>query len=639
MVNNELLNHIENEQNKGVSPEDIQIHLKQWNYSQNEIDESFKYIKFKEEHHLDQVKPNHISKNSKQTNLMVSVLGIFVIAVLLSMGTFFFLGSDESVERYAPEENISEPLEPELFQLAKTDSTVYLNKDESKRFFIENEEHKITLDGVGENYADLTLSSDPIKITIFVAQEISVDIDGDKINDISLKLVFTDKGRVSFKIRELEQPVEPIIPKKENCKTDSECDDDLINTIDSCEWVEEVKECVNIIRDACETDTDCDYMENQTGKCVKTSLIPYCEFDAPDECVKDTECDDKDETTEDTCLALTSRPNRCLHSKIDTSDCGEADKIKYIDGGTDTSYSSSKALICLGNGITSGIDVELKYEKEDSDEEMFLEIFVDDDEYDLKLEFEDFEDELEFLDGKELECNFDEDEILEIACNDKNCTKSKDYEIGNYLFTYLLKNLVKTPYELREYCKGDLMDELDPLPTGKLKGEDCEYDEDCFDDELKSCSFSYFSTHSSDEKIFYQVKDLKGSVCEINISFLKSEDKEGLSALCDVPTSITGKSDFGSVDKWIGDNLMTGCTGSYRDYVTLITNSKKCIANGTEGKCIVLYTKNQIISINGDYETPYRDWFVSKGVKFLDTAYDKKDYSGYCDSNLKCIER
>jgi len=633
MVNTDLVSHIETELSKGNSQEEIQVHLKQWNYSQPEINEALKFIEFRKAHNLEQKQTNP-RKSSNKNNLAMSILGVLAIAILFSTGTFLFLGVEEPVEMYAPEENITEDTEPELFQLTKLDTTVYLNKDESKKFFVESEEHLITLDRIGENYADIIISSDPIKVTIFVAQDQAVDINGDGVNDISLRLVFTDQKRVSFKIKELEQVAKPVVIKKEICKVDSDCDDDLINTIDSCEWVDGVKKCSNIIRDACEKDLDCDYVENMTGKCVKSSLIPYCEFDEPNECEKDSDCDDKKETTEDSCLILGSRPNRCMYETIDLSDCGKVDEIKYIDGGKDSDYSGSEPLICLGKAISTEIDAEIKYQNDD-DEEITLEIYLDDDEYDVQLEFEDLEDDLSFLNDKELDCEYDEDDFLDIACDEENCSKLKSYEIGNDLFTYFLTNLVQTPYELREYCDGNLLDELDPLPTWTLDDdyEDCEYDEDCFDEELETCSVSYFSIYSSDEKIFYQVEDLVGDLCFINFTYLKSDLTEGMSALCKVPKTITEEGDFDDLEKWVETNILT-CEGSLKELYLLLENSKDCINNED---CAILYTADQIISINNNSVLDYK--IIYKDINFLDKSPDGKDYEGYCKTTGICDKR
>lgn len=635
MVNNELVKHIETEQGKGSSKEEIQAYLKQWDYSQNEIDNSLKYIEFKKAHNLE-TKPDIRSfHDNKNNNSVISVLGILIIAILLSTGTFFFLGNDEPIERYAPEENISEILEPELFQLSKIDSTVYLNKDESKRFFLENEEHTITLDAIGENYADITLESDPIKITLFVAQEIPVDINGDNINDLSFRLVFTDKERVSFKIKELEQPEQPEqsqLSENETCNVDADCDDDLINTIDSCKWVGDVKECSNVIRDACETNSDCDYKENQTGKCVKSSIIPYCEFYEPDECKNDSDCDDKDSLTIDTCLNFDSRSNRCMHETVDQSKCGDVDKIKYLDGGKDSSYSKSKSLICLGKDIVNGIDAEIKYKNNETDEEIKLDINVDDDnDYELKIEFEDFKDELKFLDGESIKCNFDEDEMFEIACKDENCSKLDDSEIGNKIFTYLLENLKDTPYVLREYCEGDLFDDLDPIPTWKLKGEDCDYDEDCFEDELETCSKSHYMVYSSPtNKAIYQIEGLSNNDCLINLTYLKSNLTEGMSVLCEVPKNITEIGKFDILNTWFDKGILN-CTGSLKDLFVLMEEFKKCTNNND---CEILYTNNQIISINKNFVLDYK--ILYKDIDFLKKSYNGKNYTGNCKTTGIC---
>jgi len=103
--------------------------------------------------------------------------------------------------------------------------------------------------------------------------------------------------------------------------------------------------------------------------------------------------------------------------------------------------------------------------------------------------------------------------------------------------------------------------------------------------------------------------------------------------LCKVPKTITEEGDFDDLEKWVETNILT-CEGSLKELYLLLENSKDCINNED---CAILYTADQIISINNNSVLDYK--IIYKDINFLDKSPDGKDYEGYCKTTGICDKR
>ncbi len=83
------------------------------------------------------------------------------------------------------------------------EKVISIIKGESIGFILENNEHKITLDEVRENEADITLNSKIVKLTLKLNEEKEADIDDDEGNDVKVKLQGLLDGEATISIVKL----------------------------------------------------------------------------------------------------------------------------------------------------------------------------------------------------------------------------------------------------------------------------------------------------------------------------------------------------------------------------------------------------------------------------------------------------
>ncbi|MFH1424123.1 MAG: hypothetical protein ABIG20_00410 [archaeon] len=88
---------------------------------------------------------------------------------------------------------------------------IQIKEGESQRFVLNKEEHSLTVDELGEDYAIVTIRSEPFRVRLNMSEVVFVDLDGDDVYDMALILNSIDEdgnANVTFmKIRQ-EQFVE-----------------------------------------------------------------------------------------------------------------------------------------------------------------------------------------------------------------------------------------------------------------------------------------------------------------------------------------------------------------------------------------------------------------------------------------------
>ncbi len=98
-------------------------------------------------------------------------------------------------------EEIMEEMEEEV--VGESESVGNLGVGESVSFSIDNGEHSVTVDEVGDDYALITVRSEPIQLRLKVGESKNVDIDEDGKDDIVVGLESVRDGMVNLNIQEI----------------------------------------------------------------------------------------------------------------------------------------------------------------------------------------------------------------------------------------------------------------------------------------------------------------------------------------------------------------------------------------------------------------------------------------------------
>lgn len=83
-------------------------------------------------------------------------------------------------------------------------ATLELGENKNVKFSSGNEDHSISIDFLGTDSVELTISSDPIKLKLKINEIQEVDIDGDNITDLLVKINKITGGKVEVAIRKIE---------------------------------------------------------------------------------------------------------------------------------------------------------------------------------------------------------------------------------------------------------------------------------------------------------------------------------------------------------------------------------------------------------------------------------------------------
>lgn len=134
-----------------------------------------------------EVKPSENKRKFVKT--LVIFFGVVVIVAMI-LGIIYFLGGFEK--------SISDS---KLLEGATLD----LKENNSLSFGFGEEDHGIKLGFVGLDSVDLTISSAPINISLRINEIKEVDIDGDGVVDIMVKLIQIVDGKATIAVRRVQQ--------------------------------------------------------------------------------------------------------------------------------------------------------------------------------------------------------------------------------------------------------------------------------------------------------------------------------------------------------------------------------------------------------------------------------------------------
>jgi hypothetical protein len=83
-------------------------------------------------------------------------------------------------------------------------ASVNTGENESIKFQFGNEEHNINIDFIGLDSVGITIQSDPIKFNLSINEVKEVDLNGDGIYDIRVKLVKIEDGKATIAVKKIE---------------------------------------------------------------------------------------------------------------------------------------------------------------------------------------------------------------------------------------------------------------------------------------------------------------------------------------------------------------------------------------------------------------------------------------------------
>ncbi|MEK6893670.1 MAG: hypothetical protein AABX07_05720 [Nanoarchaeota archaeon] len=126
-------------------------------------------------------------------NWALRIFGIIVILSIIGIGVYYLI-------EYLPHSKISET------QLTQGYMTS-ISENKKINFELLNEDHSIVLNSVEGNAVEITISSNPITVTLKVAEEKKFDLNGDGAYDLAVKLNSIDNGKPNLTIKKIYEPV------------------------------------------------------------------------------------------------------------------------------------------------------------------------------------------------------------------------------------------------------------------------------------------------------------------------------------------------------------------------------------------------------------------------------------------------
>jgi hypothetical protein len=175
--------------------------------------------------------PKGVSKS-----FWIVVFGVIVIGVFL--GVYFFISS------FAQKSVSENKLIAGASLDVEANNSVKLNIGDE-------EEHSLIVDFVGLDSVEITIRSDPIKIKLSVNEVKEVDLNGDGIADLRVKLVGIDEGRAKIAVKKIGKD---ICVENWECGDWSECSSGkqkrVCEDVSSCgttfDRSERVRECLEV---------------------------------------------------------------------------------------------------------------------------------------------------------------------------------------------------------------------------------------------------------------------------------------------------------------------------------------------------------------------------------------------------------
>lgn len=331
MVQEEVIQYIKSSQASGYTVDQIRKQLLNQGYTSADIEEAI--AKVQQESPPKSASPTEGRPKRSLLFIFIPLLILIIITVLV----YLFIAS-----KAAPGMQIGELSE---------ETSIALSEGEKISFTVNNEDHSLEVTSVRDDTVNIIVRSTISTFTLSPSEEKEVDFDRDGINDLRVKVKSILSGKVDVSIEAIGQKSCGACEYLENnvctlavCCSNAECDDGNDLTRDICVAPGTVSaNCQNTQptsgQDTCVNDTDCNDNDIGTkdtcsGNPKACSLIPIIE------------CLDSDGYCPATCLAA------------DDNDCTTEELIaEFVDCDNDVS-----CFIDLANNCSQGsIIFDIKY--------------------------------------------------------------------------------------------------------------------------------------------------------------------------------------------------------------------------------------------------------------------------------------
>ncbi|MFC1768363.1 hypothetical protein ACFLZX_01240 [Nanoarchaeota archaeon] len=319
-----------------------------------------------------------------------------------------------------PSKKISKCESQLLVKLKTTTSPFSLTKEMDASFEFEKKDYTLSISEPSST--SVIVDIEGTKTTIKKGDKKNIDIDDDSIADISLELTNSSSDSASFKIKKLTYA----------CFEDSDCDDNEAATTDKCvDAGSPSSKCTNEIINECEDHSDCDDNDDTTDDyCVGTPK--KCQHTGVEECKDDDGfCpSDCNYVNDDDC------PKTTIDCGKNIQDLEEDDDMPKFECFVEASEVCAKAT--LTNTVIEeedGIITEKKYSMEIKGNDTIYCAF-EHEIINVKLEFSDdliqekldngstqaeidqeeadMEEDAQAVEGDEVSCNFEYDDLEDL---------------------------------------------------------------------------------------------------------------------------------------------------------------------------------------------------------------------------------
>ena len=329
MIDQKLINYIQQSFSKGDDAKYIYNYLIRKGHPPKNVSDTINYVQSINRTRKSQQVPKSLEQKipSQESNKKIwAIIGIFLAIMIIGLFLFGKFSSNTISDDSLLEGTYIE-----------------LKEDKEFKFEINEEQHKLILDSFGDDYVDITIQSEPIKLRLELNELKEIDLDNDGVYDIQIKLKSIENGVPHIFIKKIS---EAICTEDWSCTEWTDCVNETqtrtCNDLNNCgtekdkpeeEQYCEILELENgsstleknesiVFTCSEQNGTICNQTEICNGTIINASdsgkcCIGGCEINLSlenqDECLIDEDCDDEDPSTEDICNGT---PKKCLHNTI-----------------------------------------------------------------------------------------------------------------------------------------------------------------------------------------------------------------------------------------------------------------------------------------------------------------------------------
>jgi len=222
MVNKQIVDYLKKGLQKGFSRRKLKNKLLEVGWTKSQVNEALQQISGKRKKLLKKrtpqkkkprrklgtkkQKPGLVEKNKNKTNSTLLYIIIPVLAIAVIVLIFLLL----------PNKISQEDLEQGTYEKIK--------KGKSKKFSIDEKEHKITVTSIEENKVEVEIRSNPVKVELEIGEARKIDIDNDDYYELELKAQSAEDDEAEIYIRKID---EKICTPEWECSDWSSCDEGI----------------------------------------------------------------------------------------------------------------------------------------------------------------------------------------------------------------------------------------------------------------------------------------------------------------------------------------------------------------------------------------------------------------------------